>query len=234
MTKRTMKPKYFTIPNLLTLGNLFCGCLAAYYALALGNLKMVFWLVVIAAVLDFLDGFAARMLKSFSPIGKELDSLADMVSFGLVPAAALFRLYILAGGPQPFGFIIFIITLFSALRLAKFNIDENQTEEFIGLNTPANTLLITSFAYIYSDGILPVGAGWLIAGAVVLAVMLILPVRMFSLKFKNFSFRDNALRYIFLALSLAALALFGVAAVPVVMTMYIIVSLVRNFLRSKS
>ena len=229
-----MKPRYFTIPNLLTLGNLLCGSLAAYYAFAVGDLRTVFWLVVIAAVLDFFDGFAARMLNSCSPIGKELDSLADMVSFGLVPAASLFRLYVLADGTQPFGFIIFIVTLFSALRLAKFNIDENQTEEFIGLNTPANTLLITSFAYIYSDGILPVSPEWLIAGAVVLAVMLIVPVRMFSLKFKNFSFRDNALRYIFLAFAFASLALFGVAAVPVVMTMYIIVSLVRDLFSPKS
>ena len=163
-----------------------------------------------------------------------LDSLADMVSFGLVPAAALFRLYELADGPQPFGFIIFAVTLFSALRLAKFNIDENQTEEFIGLNTPANTLLITSFAYIYSDGILPVRPEWLIVGAAVLAVMLIVPVRMFSLKFKNFSFRDNALRYVFLAFALVLLVLFGVAAVPVVMTMYIIVSLIRNLISPKS
>lgn len=229
-----MKPRYFTIPNMLTLGNLLCGCFAVYYALVVGDLRTVFWLVAASAVFDFLDGFTARLLKSYSPLGKELDSLADMVSFGLVPAAALFRLYMLADGAQPFGFIIFIITLFSALRLAKFNIDEEQGEEFIGLNTPANTLLITSFGYVFSDGVLPFAAEWLIAGAVVLAVMLIVPVRMFSLKFKTFAFKNNVLRYVFLGLSLIALVVFGIAALPVIMTAYVIVSVVRNFVGTKS
>ncbi len=229
-----MKPRYFTIPNLLTLCNLFCGCMAIYCAFVVGDLRVVFWFVALAAVFDFLDGFAARMLKSFSPIGKELDSLADIVSFGVAPAAALHILYSFAGGWPPWGFIIFIIALFSALRLAKFNVDENQTEEFIGLNTPANALLITSVCYIYSDGNIPVSAEWLIVGAVVLSVMLILPVRMFSLKFKNFSFGDNKLRYIFLALSVASLAVFRVAAVPVIIAAYVIVSLIRHFACSKS
>lgn len=229
-----MKPRYFTIPNILTLANLFCGCLAVYFVFALGDLRVAFWLVALAAVFDFLDGFAARLLKSYSPLGKELDSLADMVSFGVVPAAALFELYVFAGGLQPYGYIIFIVALFSALRLARFNIDENQSEEFIGLPTPANALLITSVGYVFPDGVMPVNAGWLIAIAVVLSALLILPVRMFSLKFKNFSFRSNALRYIFLILSLSALAIFGVPALPVAMTAYILVSAVRDFVGPKS
>lgn len=229
-----MKPRYFTIPNMLTLGNLLCGCFAVYYALVVGDLRTVFWFIAAAAVLDFLDGFTARLLKSYSPLGKELDSLADMVSFGLVPSAALLKLYVISDGLQPFGYIIFIITLFSALRLARFNIDEEQGEEFIGLNTPANTLLVTSFCYIFSDGLLPFDAEWLIVGAIVLAIMLILPVRMFSLKFKNFSLRDNVLRYIFLGLALAALTVFGITAIPVVMTAYIVVSFIRHFYISKS
>lgn len=229
-----MKTRYFTIPNILTLGNLFCGCLAVYFAFVAGDLRMVFWLTALSAVFDFLDGFAARLLKSYSPLGKELDSLADMVSFGVVPSAVLFVLYMSAGGTLPAGYSVFIVALFSALRLAKFNIDENQTDEFIGMPTPANTLLISSVGYVYADGSLPVGPVWVLAAAVILAVLLISPVRMFSLKFKDFSFRNNALRYIFSGLSIIALIIFGIAALPIVMTAYIVVSVIRNFITVKN
>lgn len=229
-----MKIKYFTLPNILTLGNLMCGCLALYFAFSAGDLRVVFWLVALAAVFDFFDGFAARLLKSYSELGKQLDSLADMVSFGVVPAAALFQVYVSAGGAQPYGFIIFIVALFSALRLARFNIDEGQSEEFIGLPTPANALLITSFCYICPDGMLSSGGElWLIVAAVILAALLISPVRMFSLKFKTFALRKNALRYIFLGLSLVALACFGITALPFIMVSYIVISVIRNLVGTK-
>lgn len=223
-----MKTRYFTIPNVLTLGNLLCGCLALYYAFVLRDLQMVFWLTALAALFDFFDGFAARLLKSYSALGKELDSLADMVSFGVVPSASLLTLYVVAEGVQPYGYLAFIVALFSALRLARFNIDEEQGEEFIGLPTPANALLITSFGYAFSDGVLPFGAGWLLAAGGLLACLLISPIRMFSLKFKTFSLRANALRYAFLALSLTGIILFGIAALPGLMILYIIISAIRH------
>ena len=128
-----MKIKLFTIPNILTLCNLLSGCAAAVFALCVNDLQWAFWCVVVAAGFDFLDGFVARLLKSHSAIGKELDSLADMVSFGFAPAAVLYTMYAMTGGSDVWGFAVFVVAAFSALRLAKFNLDENQTTQFIGL-----------------------------------------------------------------------------------------------------
>ena len=153
------------IPNTITCLNLFSGSMAVYYAF-LGNYQLVFALVLLAAVFDFFDGFAARLLKAYSPMGKELDSLADMVSFGLAPGAVAFSLLRQTVFPEWLAFAGFIIPVFSALRLAKFNIDERQTNSFIGMPTPANAIFWVSASYSFS--------GLLVANSWAILVLLVL------------------------------------------------------------
>lgn len=230
-----MKIKFFTIPNLLTLGNLLCGSCAAIVLLTSGDFATAFWLVVAAAVCDFFDGFAARLLGCASPIGVQLDSLADMVSFGLVPALALFSMYgaapamsglsgAAAGAAQ---YVTLIVAAFSALRLAKFNIDDSQHTEFCGLPTPANGLLCLSLGMLVQGGALVMPKEAVLATAFVTAFLLISPIRMFALKFKGFGWRGNELRYSFIILAAAIAALLTRYAVPVIILLYIIVSTVR-------
>lgn len=230
-----MKIKFFTIPNLLTLGNLLCGSCAAIVLLTSGDFATAFWLVVAAAVCDFFDGFAARLLGCASPIGVQLDSLADMVSFGLVPALALFCMY--GAAPAMSGlsdaaasaaqYVTLIVAAFSALRLAKFNIDDSQHTEFCGLPTPANGLLCLSLGMLVQGGALVMPKEAVLATAVVTAFLLISPIRMFALKFKGFGWQGNELRYSFIILAAAIAALLTRYAVPVIILLYIIVSTVR-------
>lgn len=231
-----MKIRFFTIPNLLTLANLLCGCLAIVSALVCHDLQTAFWLVMAAAVFDFSDGMAARLLGSYSDLGVQLDSLSDMVSFGVAPSVVLFCLYTGAGGGEWWNwgaYVVFIVALFSALRLAKFNIDTEQKEEFTGLPTPACAILVASAGWLYGAGRFMIDPLWILVASVVLAYLLISPVRMFSLKYHNFSFGDNMLRYIFLVLSLAGVAVFRIAAVPFIMVGYIVISTVRHMVRRK-
>ena len=148
-----MKIKLFTIPNLLTLSNLFCGSAAVVSALVWGDLKLAFGLMVLAAVFDFFDGFAARLLNQSSPIGLQLDSLADDISFGLAPAAIMYSLYQWMPGiwlPEGYpGLAVFVFTACAALRLAKFNIDDTQRTEFCGLPSPAAAMLCGSLGLLF-------------------------------------------------------------------------------------
>ena len=237
----TMKIKLFTIPNMLTLGNLMCGSCAVLF---LGVLRpyMAFWLVVLAAIFDFLDGFSARLLDKPSAIGIELDSLADIVSFGLVPAAVMMRVYGSSANPHLFNlpdcvyaigyFTPLLITAFSALRLAKFNVDDSQHTEFCGLPTPANALFCTSLAAILSTGELVLPTEVIALISIVCAVLLISPVRMFSLKFGGFGWKGNEIRYIFLAMAVCTIFIFREYCVPAIIVLYIITSVVRNIVRS--
>src|SRR5476651_291942 len=147
MKKRVKKH----LPNAITCANLFSGCVGIVFAFS-GNPVFAAYCIFLAAIFDFFDGFASRVLQSFSGIGKDLDSLADMVSFGFLPAAIMYQLFLQApqieGVSQYLNFIAFLIPVFSALRLAKFNTDERQTEIFIGLPTPANAILIASLPFI--------------------------------------------------------------------------------------
>jgi len=236
------KPRYFTVPNILTLLNLLCGCLAVITALTMGFMTIAFIFVVIGAVFDFTDGLAARLLGRYSPMGIQLDSLADMVTFGLAPGAVLFMVILNRVSDMNFvanlalACLALLVPLFSALRLARFNIDDEQRDNFIGLPTPANALLLTSLGSLMWDhvGIVPL---WIpVALAVVCSYLLISPIGMFSLKFHNFSWRDNRLRYIFAAVAVVGLAIFfairhdlpgpvpALAAVPAVIGLYIVVS----------
>lgn len=228
-----MKIKLFTIPNLLTLSNLLCGSFGVVAALVHGNLVWAFWFMVIAAVFDFFDGFVARLLRCPSPIGTELDSLADMVSFGLLPAAVV---YVLFSGALPadaplwvrYGgiFVCFALAAFSALRLAKFNIDETQHSEFCGLPTPANALFFASLGLIQATTGFATGC-WVILFVPAMGWLMISPVRMFALKFRGFGWRGNELRYLFLAISILLIAILRVWSIPVIIALYILISSVR-------
>lgn len=234
-----MKVKFFTVPNLLTLGNLLCGSYAAVVLIAYNDFPTAMLLIVAAALFDFCDGFAARLLHSASPIGVQLDSLADMVSFGLVPSLALYCMYDMA--PQEAAsfvaraarYLTFLVVAFSALRLAKFNIDDSQHTEFCGLPTPANALLCLSLGVLAFRGSLEVSRGAVVVLAVVTALLLISPIRMFALKFKHFRWYGNQLRYLFIVASAVLLVSFGFAAVPAIITLYIVVSTLRWAIKSR-
>ena len=232
-----MKVRYFTIPNLLTLSNLLCGSLAVVSALE-GDLVRVFWLVMLSALCDFLDGFAARLLNQYSALGVQLDSLADMVSFGLVPSMVTFsilRTLEFGGECGAWCYVAFIIVLFSALRLARFNIDEEQHEEFLGLPTPACSIFFVATGWMFDKGLLAnIDAIWYAVDAVVMATLLIVPVRMFSFKFKSFGWRGNELRFTFVILAAVAFAIWQVKVVPAVIVVYVLVSMVRHQLINKS
>lgn len=234
-TLRMMKIRLFTLPNLVTLCNLMCGSMAAITALTGGDLCLAFWLIVAAAVCDFLDGMTARLLNSYSGIGVELDSLADMVSFGFAPSAILFALYGGAESHWPWsegvvacgGVLLFLVACASALRLAKFNVDDTQHEEFSGLPTPAMALFFAALGWLVAAGRLELCREVLLLLAALFAWLMISPIRMFSFKFKNLSWRENGLRYLFAGVTLLLLVLLKVGAVAVIIPLYVVVSLVR-------
>jgi CDP-diacylglycerol--serine O-phosphatidyltransferase len=236
-----MQIRLFTIPNFLTLGNLVCGACAAITLLTSGDFTTAFWLVVAAAVFDFLDGFAARLLKSVSAIGVELDSLADMVSFGLVPSLAMWTLFdaVPALGWLPVGFaeigryLTLIIVAFSALRLAKFNVDDTQHTEFCGLPTPANGLFCLSLAMLAQSGDITFAKDIILLTSIVMACLLISPIRMFALKFKGFGWSGNELRYSFIVACVVLIAAFTKYAIPSIILIYIVISTLRWLISSR-
>lgn len=231
------------IPNFITLLNLLSGCIAIVFIFE-NQLDIASYLIGLAAIFDFLDGFFARLLKVQSPIGKDLDSLADVISFGLVPGLILFKLLgyslgisVNTGLISLVPYIAFSIPLFSALRLAKFNNDERQTDVFIGLPTPANALLIASFPLILLQkttlaGIDMLGIQslflstfFLIAITTLLSYLLVAEVPLLSLKFKTFAWQDNKFRYIFLITSGLLLLIFFYLAIPIIIILYILLSI---------
>lgn len=231
--------KLFTIPNLLTLGNLFCGCLAVISLFTLPNqsvfgsndpLIIVSILLSISLLFDFLDGMVARLLNSNSEIGVQLDSLADMVSFGLVPGLLMMSLVFNSNEiSSNFKFIGLFITLFSALRLAKFNVDTEQSTYFKGLATPANTILIFSLFWIQNQNGFILSKEYdlyfLIGITILSCYLLIANLPLFSFKFKGFAWKDNDYKYLFLIISLILLVLFQMNSVPFIILLYIITSI---------
>lgn len=233
------------IPNFITSLNLFSGCLALMFA-SEGNLVYAAVLIGIASVFDFMDGMTARLLKAYSSIGKELDSLADMVSFGVVPAYILFQLMknTLQSNTLTvdssisntlFVCVPFIVAVFSGLRLAKFNVDTRQTESFIGLPTPANAIFIGSFplllAYGNSDFIkdLILNKYFLVAISLFQSFMLVSEFPMFSLKIKGLGFSQNKIRYIFLIICILLVVFFNVTAIPLIILFFILLSAINNW-----
>lgn len=216
------------IPNLLTISNLICGCIALYFTFH-NNLVYAAYLIGLAALFDFMDGAVARLLKVSGPMGKELDSLADMVSFGVVPGSVAFHL-LENSSLASYSFIALVIPSFSAYRLAKFNIDERQTDSFIGLPTPANCLvfisipLITTFqaeSIIASVIVIP---EVIIALSIILSLALISEIPLFALKFKNLKFSENKIRFIFLGLTVVLLAILHFSAIPLIVLIYLLLS----------
>jgi CDP-diacylglycerol--serine O-phosphatidyltransferase len=223
------------IPNSVTCLNLFSGCLGIVFAFQ-GNLIWASYAIVIAAVFDFFDGMLARLLKAYSDIGKELDSLADMVSFGVLPSVIIYQLFALSPqtdfGAEWISFSAFIIAVFSALRLAKFNIDTRQSENFIGLPTPANALLIASFPLIIAESSTYFAEfilnHWFLAiFSFIMSMLLVAEVPLISLKFKSLKFQENLLRYILIISSVLLLLFLKFEAVPVIILIYFLISLIQ-------
>jgi CDP-diacylglycerol--serine O-phosphatidyltransferase len=223
------------LPNAITCANLFSGCVGIVFAFQ-DNLVVAAYCIFLSAIFDFFDGLASRVLQSFSGIGKDLDSLADMVSFGVLPSVILYELFLQA--PQIehisnfLNFIAFLLPVFSALRLAKFNIDTRQAENFIGLPTPANAILIASFPLIlrehnlfFTDYIL--NPYFLSCFVLIMCALLVAEMPLMSLKFKNRDFNTNIFRYLLLLFSAILILFFKFAAVPVVILMYIALSVIQ-------
>ena len=211
------------IPNLLTCANLFSGCIGIVYAFN-GDLKMVAFFVIISGIFDFFDGFAARLLHVKTDIGKELDSLADVISFGFLPGVIMFQLLKINSPNDFLPYAAFIIPVFSALRLAKFNIDTRQTEDFIGLNTPMNTFFIISLPYLLDDIAWLSNVYVLLGIILVVSYLLVSELKLFSMKINNLQWEPNKYKFIFLIVSLVLLAFLKFAALPIILILYMLFS----------
>lgn len=225
-------------PNLLTCCNLICGCMATGAAFH-GHFSWALTMIVCGAIFDFCDGLAARALHISSPIGKELDSLADVVTFGVAPSAMIFQLYGYVAYPEwilplkdYLPYTAFILAAFSALRLAKFNIDPRQSTSFIGLPTPANalfwaSLIVGQLSFLASPRF---NAIFLFLFVLMFSFMLIAEIPLFALKFKTLDWNENRAKYIFLAGSLITLFLFyhtlGLSVIAAVILWYILWSMI--------
>lgn len=242
------------IPNAITTLNLACGCLAIVNAFT-GELYISSILIFIAAILDFMDGAAARLLRVSHPLGEQLDSLADMISFGLAPGIILFQFVkhlntvnessILTNNPWLFYFAL-IIPVFSAFRLAKFNIDTRQTDGFLGLATPANAGFFIFIVLIYfypdlpqlintRDIIIPIISNPLtmLGLGIIFSFLLVSEIPMFSLKAKSLKWKGNELRFTFLGLFFLLLVLLNITAFPLILLIYIIWSAISSFSAKK-
>lgn len=232
------------IPNLITLLNLFCGCIALVF-ISKANYEMAFYFVCLGIFLDFFDGFFARLFKVSSPLGLQLDSLADMVTSGVVPGYAMFSLMSNAQHEITDSFLFpylgFIITLGSCYRLANFNIDTRQTDSFIGLPTPANALFVLSLPLVlhYSNSLAVLevltNQWFLLLITFCSAYVLNAEIPLFSLKIKKFKIKDNALQIGFLLLSFLLIVFYEFLGVSLVILCYVLLSVINNkFLKKKS
>lgn len=225
------------VPNSITLLNLFCGCIAMVFV-SNQDFEMAFFFVFLGIFFDFFDGFFARLFKVTGELGLQLDSLADMVTSGVVPGYVMY--YLLLNSQHEitdcmfFPFLGFVITMGSCYRLAFFNIDTRQSESFIGLPTPANSLFMLSLPLVikYSDSLLILellSSQWfLLIITAFSAYILNAEIPLFSLKIKKFTFKDNLLQIIFLTLSVLLLVFFQYAGVPMVIVSYVLLSVVNN------
>lgn len=220
------------IPNAITCCNLFSGCIACVMAYEM-KYELAVGFIILGAVFDFFDGMLARLLKVSGPLGKELDSLADDITFGLAPAMIVFSLFKEVHYPDflfPFAeyipYTAFLIAVFSALRLGKFNIDPRQSSSFIGVPTPANALFWGALVIGLHDFLLSAhfNAIYLFALVCLTSWLLIAEIPMFSLKFKNLSWKDNKVKYIFLLVCIPFILLLGVGGLAAIIIWYVFLS----------
>lgn len=224
------------IPNTVTCCNLFSGCIASVMAFQ-ANYKLAIIFIIIGAVFDFFDGMLARLFKVSGPLGKELDSLADDITFGFAPSAIVFSLFkevhypdILMPISDYVPYSAFLIAVFSALRLGKFNIDVRQTSSFIGMPTPANalfwgSLVVGGHSFLISDSF---NAIFLFILVVIMSLLLISEIPMFSLKFKSLSWNQNKISYIFLIVCIPLLAIFQISGFAAIILWYIVLSILTK------
>lgn len=224
------------IPNFVTCCNLFSGCIAAVMAFH-ANYQAAIAFIVLGAVFDFFDGMLARLLDARSPIGKDLDSLADCISFGFAPSLIVFSLLkeahvpdVLAPMSDLLPYAAFLIAVFSALRLAKFNIDTRQTSSFIGVPTPANalfwgSLVVGAHDFLVSDSC---NALYIVALVILTSWLLVAEIPMFSLKFKNLTWADNKVRFIFLLVCVPMVLLLGIGCFAAIIIWYALLSLMTQ------
>jgi CDP-diacylglycerol--serine O-phosphatidyltransferase len=225
------------IPNAITSLNLVSGCIGIMLVFR-GSVELGSIFVIIAAVFDFFDGMVARLLHVHSEIGKELDSLADLVSFGVLPGALVFVMLEHSAAPNWVVYFALLIPVFSAIRLAKFNLDTRQSESFLGLPVPANAIFWVGITYINTR---VVASGFnvflqsifnrpliIIILTVVLSLLLVSELPLFSLKFKNLKWANNQTRLIFIGLALLLFLVLGVSSLPMIIVLYIIISIFVN------
>lgn len=226
------------IPNTITCLNLISGCIATFWAFE-GDYQMALLFIIIGAVFDFFDGMTARLLHVSSPIGKELDSLADVITFGFAPSAIIFSYLTELCAATNFSlftldstipYLAFVLAAFSAVRLAKFNLDERQAMGFIGLPTPANalfwgSLIVGSHRWLESMSWAP----WLLLALMLMSCwLLVCDVPMFALKFKHWGWRGNEVRYLYLLSCVPILAFFGISGIAVVIAWYVCLSVLTQ------
>ena len=224
------------LPNALTLSNLLCGCVGLV-AVAEQNLSLAAYLIWAAAAFDFADGLAARALNAYSPIGGDLDSLADMVSFGALPGFIMFRMIEgnVASEWAPLAYLGFSLAVFSALRLAIFNVGTRQTDQFIGLPVPASALLVSSlplgdlpaFRSLVQEPLVLIGI------VAMLSYLMVAPLPLLAFKFKRKTWQGNEVKYSFLIAALLLFILLQVVAIPIIIIAYLVLSAVLNA-RTKS
>ncbi|MBP7496475.1 MAG: CDP-diacylglycerol--serine O-phosphatidyltransferase [Bacteroidales bacterium] len=224
------------IPNLLTELNLFCGCIAIVLALKDNNLEYAAYFIFIAAFFDLIDGMAARLLNVKSELGKQLDSLSDVVSFGVAPAAIVFQMLnqnVITDFNPYLPYLAFLIAVFSALRLGKFNIDTRQTSSFIGLPTPANAMFFASLALLNTKYPILISPLLLLFLTFLFSWLLVSPLKLFSLKFNSLSWSGNEVKYIFLAGTLILLITIKLYSLPLIILYYILLSLFSTIFKFK-
>ena len=220
------------IPNFLTLCNLACGCYGAV-AVFKGDLQTGSIMIWAGALFDFFDGFAARVLKKFSSVGKDLDSLADLITFCFLPASILFVLIDQNSTINWLPYVGYLLVLFGALRLAKFNSDTRQSENFYGLPVPASGIFISAFPFISTIE----NAGFnnaltdyrtLVGISILLSILMVSNIKLMSFKFKDISFKTNWPRFLLILISLFLIIVFKIVALPFIIIIYVVLSIALN------
>ena len=220
------------VPNFLTSANLISGCLSIVFSFE-GRLDIALYLVLLAAVFDFLDGFAARVLEAISPIGKELDSLSDLISFGLAPAVMIYvvSIDVWSQGIAPvIKYLPFLLVVFSALRLAKFNVDTRQDSDFLGLPTPANALFFISFANLIQNYSLFQNETIIATTILFFSIMMVSELKIFSLK----KIADDKVKLSFVILlvlvAVVSIGFYGLYAGVIIIPVYLLLSGIKTFI----